>query len=275
VRVAFILTLAAGFAFGLVAVGANLVGRAVPDVQQPTAVVWADRVFTSRHDLALWFAARGSNYGVWAIRHPALARRFEIRLSNSTTGGLEAQSAGMTDRKAGDTRSTLLLIIGSISLAISFAVGVLQALRRAVPHRRLELATLGRRIRAAPALRISAVRARSLSRARAHPRGQPNGLHRPANGPPVMELGKLRAALSPLLSVPLSVPRLFVAPRIPWRKGSDRLVRLVRAGGGSARIAARAVSNRHFRHSLMSIAWYVTTGLLAFAVGAWIAIYLK
>jgi hypothetical protein len=35
-------------------------------------VVWADRVFVNRHELAVWLRSRGASYDEWVRNHPAL-----------------------------------------------------------------------------------------------------------------------------------------------------------------------------------------------------------
>jgi hypothetical protein len=44
--------------------------RPVVSFVPPTAVVWGDRVFSSRPPLAVWLHRRGVAYAVWAERHP-------------------------------------------------------------------------------------------------------------------------------------------------------------------------------------------------------------
>ena len=54
--------------------------RAVPPVASPPykakTIVWSDRVFTERRDLARWLRYRGKSYRVWAKRHPGGVRIF-------------------------------------------------------------------------------------------------------------------------------------------------------------------------------------------------------
>lgn len=44
---------------------------------QPTAVIWADRVFTSRAALDLWLRSRGASYAGWARAHRGASTVFE------------------------------------------------------------------------------------------------------------------------------------------------------------------------------------------------------
>jgi len=41
-----------------------------PATTTPLAIIWADRVFSSRTDLAGWLKSRGAAYAHWAVRHP-------------------------------------------------------------------------------------------------------------------------------------------------------------------------------------------------------------
>jgi hypothetical protein len=40
----------------------------------PNSVVWANRVFSTEHELAVWLRSRGESYRGWANSHPALYR---------------------------------------------------------------------------------------------------------------------------------------------------------------------------------------------------------
>jgi hypothetical protein len=40
---------------------------------QPTSVVWANRIFATKADLARWLRSHGASYQTWASAHPALA----------------------------------------------------------------------------------------------------------------------------------------------------------------------------------------------------------
>jgi hypothetical protein len=71
VRVLAVLLLAPALA-AAIALGSD---RLVPPVAEssfePNSVVWGERVFTERRDLARWLRNRGRTYRVWAVRHPA------------------------------------------------------------------------------------------------------------------------------------------------------------------------------------------------------------
>lgn len=68
------LALPAATMLALAFLGMRLVGEPQPRAQrQPTAIVWGDRVFASRAQLARWLRARGVDYLVWSRRHPIRA----------------------------------------------------------------------------------------------------------------------------------------------------------------------------------------------------------
>jgi hypothetical protein len=53
--------------------------RAVAPKAQPSAIVWADRVFASPASLRRWLHSRGMTYGVWSRHHPRQAAILEHR----------------------------------------------------------------------------------------------------------------------------------------------------------------------------------------------------
>jgi hypothetical protein len=218
VRLALVLTIATGFAFGLVAGATALVGRGPPPAPRPTGVVWADRVFTTRRDLGAWLEARGSNYSVWAVRHPALASTFEVRFGEPMAVGLAGAAPPAADSIVGDN-SKLLVIIGGVILAMVAVVTASRAVRRFASHGQIRF---GRRLRR--------VRVRD-SDARSH------------------------------------------STTAEW---ASAISRLRRAGAEARYGVAHALSRARMRRWLFpGIGWYATSCVLAFAVGAWIAIYLK
>jgi hypothetical protein len=77
-RALLILLLVPAFALGLAIGATRVVGQPTPPVAQPTALVWADRVFAGGHDLDAWLRSRGSSYEQWAARHPGLAETFPL-----------------------------------------------------------------------------------------------------------------------------------------------------------------------------------------------------
>jgi cobalamin biosynthesis Mg chelatase CobN len=68
----------------------------VPAAQRPTAIVWADRVFSSSDELAAWLHSRGGSYAQWSAHHPAAASVLEHRAPpqvTETTSGRPRQAA--------------------------------------------------------------------------------------------------------------------------------------------------------------------------------------
>jgi hypothetical protein len=71
-----------GVIVAIVALGIPLyfLGKTLNDVQPvrsdstARSVVWANRVFLTRHSLSHWLHVRGVAYSVWAERHPLAAR---------------------------------------------------------------------------------------------------------------------------------------------------------------------------------------------------------
>jgi hypothetical protein len=72
-RLLAVLALAAVFA----AVLPGAAHASTPRDPDQVALLWGDRYFTDPSELALWLAARGATYGVWAERHPGAAELLE------------------------------------------------------------------------------------------------------------------------------------------------------------------------------------------------------
>jgi hypothetical protein len=60
-------------------------GPPIVSSQQPTAVVWAGRVFPTQHDLAAWLRSRGASYDAWVAAHPDAAAPFTTTQTPTTT----------------------------------------------------------------------------------------------------------------------------------------------------------------------------------------------
>lgn len=98
---------------------------------QPTSVVWADRVFSSAHDLKAWLTAHGASYDAWVAAHPNLAAILEptsVRRrhqAGGTAGGVnETASAGRAaPRKSSGWRGTVeAILIDGLGLLISLTL---------------------------------------------------------------------------------------------------------------------------------------------------------
>jgi hypothetical protein len=80
--------LALGLVVGVVAVAMvwGDVVKKIRDVHpvaphaRPTAIVWADQVFTSRRALERWLRSHGSSYAAWVKQHPASAAVIDPRV---------------------------------------------------------------------------------------------------------------------------------------------------------------------------------------------------
>jgi hypothetical protein len=67
------------FALGLaIAAGELMKGNTVA-APPPTSIIWADRVYVSKQDLAKWLRARGGSYQEWAAKHDEMAAVLEGR----------------------------------------------------------------------------------------------------------------------------------------------------------------------------------------------------
>jgi hypothetical protein len=252
-RVALVLTIAVGYAFGLIVGTTALVGRGPPPAPRPTAVVWANRVFISRHELAAWLEARGSDYGVWAVRHPTLAGTFDIRVGEPMAIGPKGDGRTAADRAA-DGNSTVLLIIASIILTTVAAVLTPRVARRFAIYRRTDLRDIaGRDRRRDPEPHRS-------SSARVRTAVTPA---RTALRPPLLSASRT-AALGRLRARP--IPR---GDRAAALRGLQRAPAELRYG------IARMLSRPRLRDSLPTLAWYATSCLIAAALGALIAAYTK
>ena len=85
-----------------------------PPEARPTSVVWADRVFTSAHDLRAWLTSRGASYGAWVAAHPDQAAILEPtsvrrghQAGDGTAGGVnQAPAARAAPRHSRDWART-------------------------------------------------------------------------------------------------------------------------------------------------------------------------
>jgi hypothetical protein len=116
VRALAVLVLAPAFALGAVAGAAGIVGGKAKVERQPTSLVWADRVFVNRDDLAKWLESRGAAYEVWAAHHPSAAQSFnegtERRASAASAAPAKGQGTA-TDR----SKALLAGLAAGIALA--------------------------------------------------------------------------------------------------------------------------------------------------------------
>lgn len=110
-------------AFALVRTATQVVGVPEAPVAKSGSIVWANRVFVTRAELARWLRVRGASYTRWAERHPALA------------GRQQPAEAALT--KLDQSRTVRLLrslVLGVLIAALLLAA--LTPIANAVRHRR-------------------------------------------------------------------------------------------------------------------------------------------
>jgi hypothetical protein len=101
-------------AFTLVRTATHVVGvPQTPANAQKTSIVWANRVFVTRRELARWLHARGASYARWAQKHPGLA-----------SGRAPAADAGL----AQVDRNRAVRLLRSLVLGVAIAALALAAL---------------------------------------------------------------------------------------------------------------------------------------------------
>jgi hypothetical protein len=124
VRALAVLLLAPLFALGVASVAVGIVGGVVREPTQPNSVVWSQRVFTSQKGLAAWLEGRGSNYEIWANRHPSLASVFEKK-----TPGPPLAAQAETHRR----NMLLAPLVAAIALLVLLLVALPQSRHRRLP----------------------------------------------------------------------------------------------------------------------------------------------
>jgi hypothetical protein len=241
-----------GFALGLATAAGELMRREAPAYGQPTSIVWADRVYSNKHDLATWLRARGASYETWAARHPAPA---------AVLDGRRARKLASAPPRSADSRQPVLAM-GVLLASMLGLLALTMVLREWLPR-----VTLARSVRAAPR--------------RAQPR-VPDGTAEPAS-PSVSKA--LVAEGSPSGSVGF-------AGRVGWSSGGATIARLVDASRAVAHHARVGFERRFRRsaatveyESLLArtslrryasdIALYAASVLLAVVIGASLALYLN
>ena len=122
--------LAAAFAlplvlsFALVRTATQVVGvPEAPTAAKSSSIVWANRVFVTRAELARWLRARGASYARWAQRHPALAT------------GQQSSDAGLAELDQSRTVRLLRSLVLGVAIA-SVLLAALTPIANAVRHRR-------------------------------------------------------------------------------------------------------------------------------------------
>jgi hypothetical protein len=109
-----------------------------------TAVVWADRVFTSKGKLARWLRSRGATYGRWAATHPSSplsdavtpSRKVRLRAAAAPARAESGQRPSSIRTSSSAARILELLLLALGTLAVGVALAPARLLRAAVPRAR-------------------------------------------------------------------------------------------------------------------------------------------
>jgi hypothetical protein len=295
-RALAVLLLVPGFTLGLVAGLTNVVGTPRAVSAQSTDLVWSDRVFTSRADFAAWLEGRGTDYEVWAERHPAAASHFEDPAQPPLTQSTEAGGGSVTLR-AGSTKA---LLIASVSFALLLAMLALSRVVRSARY--LSAPSLSRRVRSARPAAAVLMAGPSTQPERVGALGQAPALEKPRPAFPRVsfdlpwreswtQIDRLRQRVthslgllagsearargtSPAPGKPKDALATGPAAKVHWQESWNKLGRLGRIA--AYRTADLSVDNyRVLRHYLPRVTFYAVALFLSFAIGASVAIYLK
>lgn len=291
-RLLFVPLAAAIFAFGLVTAATELIGDEPIATSQATGIVWADRVFPTKHDFEGWLKSRGASYEAWSARHPAAARAFEPVGASGTAAG------------PAQTQDHSTLAVGLVIVSVLGLLALLSALRLRSPRpayaRRSRYGTRPTRpdLRRPATGRVAIERllVSSVSSARgagtvlrrriADRRPSGEGADAVEYEPqPVRTKAPARKRRNPLVVLRQLAPhralsarpvaKSLAASRGAWGEIAERVVvRRGRHGEYSAQYET-IFSHEVIRRYAPEIAWCVTSILLAVAVGASIAIYLN
>jgi hypothetical protein len=307
VRVILTLLIAPGFAFGFVAAAGELM-KPTPAVSAgPTSLVWGDRVFSHRRELAAWLQARGASYKDWAALHPAASSVFDGSGNRSVAKG-PATSTGPTASARpvpAESRQTAL----AIGVAVASLLGVLglfatlrlrrpHAARAGPPRRsvppspqgkprlgRAQLVNAGATIAASTASavtgsrrgwaaleqRVAGQRAATAATAHAATLRWPVHLHALAHRRRRLVHGLAR----PLIGAARVVRRTLFALRGAWAPLERRRSARADEAYGRSVTEYNAIARAALRRRAPDIALYVTSVLLAVVVGASLALYLN
>src|SRR5215217_2215827 len=115
----------------------------VPSHVRPAALVWNERVFTSREQIARWLGSHGIDYGRWSAEHPAALRivdrtayRKQLRTQGdsklSAAAKATASQSSSTRGKSGSSGTPL----PGVSLLLVLLATILWTLA-ALPYRSL------------------------------------------------------------------------------------------------------------------------------------------
>lgn len=109
-------------AVGIMTAAERIVGTdPIKSSIEPTAFVWADRVFSSKGAFDGWLRSRGSTYVQWATRHPAAAATVERR----TVAQVPQDAVAVSPV----TRTNMLLLTLGVGGFVALALALALALR--------------------------------------------------------------------------------------------------------------------------------------------------
>jgi hypothetical protein len=129
---------APALALGMAVAAVQVVGsKPVPPTGRATSVVWADRVYSSRHELAHWLRAHGTTYRSWATNHPASAAILSGRPRLERTAMAHLARTGAPGKPHNATRGTELALLSIAGLVVLLAAWRLR--RRALPAPRMRV----------------------------------------------------------------------------------------------------------------------------------------
>jgi hypothetical protein len=256
VRVIFTALAVPGFALGLATAVGEFTRGDVPVNGQPSSIVWGDRVYSNKQDLAVWLRSRGASYWRWAGRHPAAAEILDGSRTRTVADrpkrARSARLAAAPDRAA-ESHPTL-----AIGLVLASTLG-LAALAVSVRGRR------PRRVSARPGRPRRLEKLRTASREAGAAFGS-RVRHSAA------AVGHESLFVRKYVRMPSAgrLKELWTASR-EARAAVGRRVGQSSAAGGYESIFAR----EYLRHHARDVALYVASVLLAIVAGASLALYMN
>jgi len=273
VRVLFVPLAAVGFAFALVTAATELIKAEPPPAPAATSIVWADRVFSSKHDLARWLKSRGATYDEWSAHHPAassvLERARTQKVASPSAFSAQPELAGRGDSK------NVTLAVSILALSVVGVLALLLALRVTFPRLALRKtirrpARLRRHRDARPSL--APVTSKAFGVGSLVPRWRSAGHGAAGGGRSGAVIGARRIdVLVPLAALRSRLARRVAGARIGWRLPGRRATNYDAGVSDYESMLAREAVRRY----MPDIALYVSSVLLACVVGASIALYLN
>src|SRR5438477_5986599 len=85
---------------------------------QPTSVLWANRIFATRADLARWLRSKGASYETWALSHPRLA----AANSPQRTEAADQRASAVHSKGQDPTHLIALGVAGGVALLLALVL---------------------------------------------------------------------------------------------------------------------------------------------------------